>query len=158
MTNSLQRCLADFSRASPTTQTPPAGKCFARMDIPLGSQLRSRLRSRLFVRTVFSFRPASDLHLTLRQLPNIIVCTSLLWRADKLGEQAARKPGFTDGAKIYFCYRRCCFLTWKRRSSLLDRLPPRKSRFQSYPSEMRSVSQRRSRHDESVSAWRSLCH
>src|ERR1022692_2101214 len=34
----------------------------------------------------------------------------------------------TDGAKIYFCYRRCCFLTGKRRSCLLHRLSPRKSR------------------------------
>src|SRR5580693_9565384 len=63
-----------------------------------------------------------------------------------------------DGAKIYFCYRRCCFLSWERRSCLLHRLSPRKSRFQSHPSEVRSVSQRRSRHDESVSARRSLRH
>src|SRR5256886_17314035 len=63
---------------------------------------------------------------------------------------------YTDGAEIYFCQRRCCFLTGKRRSSLLDWLSPRKSRFPSHPSKMRSVSERGSRHHEPVSAWRSV--
>src|ERR1700726_5283795 len=48
----------------------------------------------------------------------------------------------TDGAKIYFCYRRCCFLTGKRRSCLLHRLSPRKSRLQSHPAKVRSVPER----------------
>src|ERR1700722_14827843 len=45
----------------------------------------------------------------------------------------------TDGAKIYFCYRRCCFLTWEGRSCLLHRLSPRKSWLQSHPAKVRSV-------------------
>src|SRR6266571_8918268 len=54
------------------------------------------------------------------------------------GRQARRKtPGCTDGAKIYICYRRSCFLTGKRRSGLLNRLSPRKSRLPSHPSKMR---------------------
>src|SRR6266478_931666 len=56
------------------------------------------------------------------------------------GKQARRRnAGYKDGAKIYFCNRRSCFLTWKGRSCLLYRLSPRKSRFQSHPAEMRSV-------------------
>src|ERR1700674_4710648 len=75
------------------------------------------------------------------------------------GRQARRRhAGYKDGAKIYFCYRRCCFLTGKRRSSLLDWLSPRKSRFQSHPAEMRPVPERGSRYDETVSARRSLWH
>src|SRR5690348_5731193 len=65
--------------------------------------------------------------------------------------------GYTDGAKIYFCNRRCCFLTGKRRSSLLDWLSPRKSRFSSHTSKMRSIPERGSGHDEPVSARRSVC-
>src|SRR5713101_7139492 len=56
------------------------------------------------------------------------------------GKQARRSnAGYKDGAKIYFCNRRSCFLTWKGRSCLLYRLSPRKSRLQSHPAEMRSV-------------------
>src|SRR5438876_7127769 len=77
-----------------------------------------------------------EFDLTGGQVPNIIVCTSILWRADKPG---SRTPGFTDGAKIYLCNRRCCFLTWKGRSCLLYRLSPRESRFQSHPAKVRSV-------------------
>ena len=129
-----------------------------RMCIPAQPPHGSRRRVRPSHATVFSFHSSTDLHLTLRRLPNIIMCTSLLWRLDKLGEQALSWSGCMDGAKIYFCYWRSCFLTRKRRSSLLNRLSPRKSRFQSHPSEVRSVSQRRSRHHESVSARRSLRH
>src|SRR6202162_660116 len=64
----------------------------------------------------------------------------------------------TDGAKIYSCYWRCCFLTGKRRSCLLHRLSPRKSRLQSHPAKVRSVPQRRSRHYEPLPARRSLRH
>src|SRR5882762_11451953 len=74
------------------------------------------------------------------------------------GNQARRgNAGYKDGAKIYFCNRRCCFLTWKGRSCLLYRLSPRLSRFQSHPAEMRSVPERRSGHDEPLSARRSVC-
>lgn len=97
--------------------------------------------------------PAKLLDLTAAQVPNIIVRTSILWRSDRPGQN----PGYTDGAKIYLCYRRSCFLTGKRRRSLLDRLPPRKPRFPSHTSKMRSVLERRSGHDEPVSAWRSVC-
>src|SRR6266849_11142006 len=59
------------------------------------------------------------------------------------GKQARRRnAGYKDGAKIYFCNRRSCFLTWEGRSGLLHRLSPRKSRFQSHPAEMRSVPER----------------
>src|SRR5206468_10414712 len=91
----------------------------------------------------------------------IIVWTSILRRAKsqhawevrkvRCGE-ASHRAGYTDGAKIYICYRRCCFLTWQGRSSFLHRLSPRKSRLQSQHSKMRSLSERRSRHDEAVSA------
>src|SRR6267143_542046 len=74
------------------------------------------------------------------------------------GKQAWRRnAGYKDGAKIYFCNRRCCFLTRKGRSCLLYRLSPRKSRFQSHPAEMRSVPECRSGHDEPLPAWRSVC-
>ena len=75
--------------------------------------------------------------LTLLPVPPIIACTSLLRRANKPAKYVVR--ALMDGAKIYFCYRWCCFLTRKRRSGLLNRLSPRKSRFQSHPSEVRSV-------------------
>src|SRR5262249_40042586 len=91
--------------------------------------------------------------LTEVRVPKIIVRTSILWRSDRPGKHL----GYTDGAKIYICYRRCCFLTGKRRSRLLDWLSPRKSRFQSHPSKMRSVPERGSRDDEFVSARRSVC-
>src|ERR1700675_2498152 len=69
------------------------------------------------------------------------------------GKQARRRnAGYKDGAKIYFCNRRCCFLTREGRSCLLYWLSPRKSRFQSHPAEMRSVPERRSGHDEPLSA------
>src|SRR5437660_11716511 len=80
-----------------------------------------------------TFLRDKEFDLTGSRVPNIIVCTSILWRADKPG---SRTPGFTDGAKIHLCNRRCCFLTWKGRSCLLYRLSPRKSRFQSHPPEM----------------------
>src|SRR5256886_11244595 len=74
------------------------------------------------------------------------------------GKQARRRnAGYKDGAKIYFCNRRSCILTWKRRSCLLYRLSPRESQFQSHAAKMRSVSERRSGHDEPLSAWRSVC-
>src|SRR5229473_483503 len=71
----------------------------------------------------------------------IIDCTSLLWRA-KQARVICGLRASKDGAKIYFCNRRCCFLTWKRRSGLLNRLSPRKSRFQSHPAKVRSVPER----------------
>src|SRR3974390_1812595 len=39
---------------------------------------------------------------------NIIVCTSILWRANRSNLPAADKSKL-DGAKIYFCNRRGCF-------------------------------------------------
>src|SRR5882762_3961483 len=80
-----------------------------------------------------------ELHLTEWRVPSIIMCTSLLWRANKPG---VGTRSIKDGAKIYFCNRRSCILTGKRRSCLLDRLSPRKSRFQSHPAKMRSVPER----------------
>src|ERR1017187_2547052 len=52
-----------------------------------------------------------DLALTGQHVPNIIICTSILWRSKKLNSARAdaRNP---DGAEIYFCYWRSCFLTW----------------------------------------------
>src|SRR6266704_5864497 len=73
------------------------------------------------------------------------------------GRQARRRnAGYTDGAKIYFCHRRCCFLTGKRRSGLLNLLSPRKSWIQSHPSEMRYVPERGPGHNKPVSARRSV--
>ena len=90
--------------------------------------------------------------LTPARIPTIIMRTSLLWRADKLAHWEIPNAGCMDGAKIYFCYRRCCFLTWKGSCLFLHRLSPRKSRFQSHLTEMRSVPERRSRYDEPLSA------
>ena len=100
----------------------------------------------------FPGSPNKFFDLTLARIPMIIMRTSLLWRADKRAHWEIPNAGCMDGAKIYFCYRRCCFLTWKGSCSFLYRLSPRKSRFQSHPTEMRSVPERRSRYDESVSA------
>src|SRR6267378_3981439 len=61
------------------------------------------------------------------------------------------RPELTDGAKVYICYRWCCFLPWQRRSSSVDWLPARKPRSPSYPPKVRSLPERRPRHDEPVS-------
>ena len=99
----------------------------------------------------FPGSPNKFFDLTLARIPMIIMRTSLLWRADKLAHWEIPNAGCMDGAKIYFCYRRCCFLTWKGSCSFFHRLSPRKSRFQSHLTEMRSVPERRSRYDEPVS-------
>src|SRR5580704_14224987 len=123
------------------------------------SDLAARLRNPIsFPVPHFEFTSSLNLlnsffDLTAVLIPMIIMRTSLLWRADKLAHWEIPNASCMDGAKIYFCYRRCCFLTWKGSCSFLHRLSPRKSRFQSHPSEMRSVPERRSRYDEPVSAW-----
>src|SRR6267143_6841738 len=100
------------------------------------------------------FCGSGEFDLTELRVPTIIMCTSLLWRANKPG---VGTRAIKDGAKIYFCNRRCCFLTWEGRSCLLYRLSPRKSRIQSHTAEMRSVPERRSGHDEPLSARSSVC-
>jgi len=52
-----------------------------------------------------------DFPLTLFPLPNIIVCTSILWRFDKLKSAHCADASNPDGAKIYFCNGRCCFFS-----------------------------------------------
>ena len=78
----------------------------------------------------FEFRSSRNkfFDLTAARIPMIIIRTSLLWRADKLAHWEIPNAGCMDGAKIYFCYRRCCFLTRKGSCSFLHRLSPRKSR------------------------------
>src|ERR1700730_900406 len=76
--------------------------------------------------------------LTPLSLPNIIVCTSILWRSNSSLLQGWEGSN-PDGAKIYICYRWCCFFSGQGRSCLLNRLSPRKSRFQDHDSKMRPV-------------------
>src|SRR5436190_6830682 len=53
-----------------------------------------------------------ELDLTERRRMPIIVCTSILRRSKQSGTLVKTCTGYPDGAKIYICYRRCCFLTW----------------------------------------------
>src|SRR5689334_22931065 len=58
------------------------------------------------------FLGCKELDLTERRRVPIIVCTSILWRSKQSGTLVEACAGYPDGAKIYICYRRCCFLTW----------------------------------------------
>src|SRR5215468_9576010 len=95
------------------------------------------LQSAITKQEISSFCQTNFLHLTVPGLPTIIVRTSLLRRLNEPGKlRGLSEPqAVKDGAKIYLCYRRCCFLTWKGRCCLLHRLSSRKSRFQGHPSE-----------------------
>src|SRR5215475_7813010 len=66
----------------------------------------------LFELTIIPFYARKELDLTERAPMPIIVCTSILRRSEQSGTGAAGLAGYPDGAKIYICYRRCCFLTW----------------------------------------------
>src|ERR1700722_16432187 len=117
------------------------------------ANIQKRTHSSLLVPPFdFPGSPNKFFDLTLARIPTIIMRTSLLWRADKFAHWEIPNAGCMDGAKIYFCYWRCCFLTRKGSCRFLHRFSPRKSRFQSHLTEMRSVPERRSRYDEPVSA------
>jgi len=57
------------------------------------------------------FEDCEELDLTESALVPIIICTSILWRSKQSGTVVKACAGYPDGAKIYICYRRCCFLT-----------------------------------------------